>query len=244
MTDSGRIGLLGGTFDPFHEGHLAVARVARRALQLDTVRVIPAYVPPHRPITPLASAEHRFAMVALGISGEPGLRADDRELIARGASYTSNTLAHFREEGFSPSQLFFITGADAFAEIATWYAYPEVLDQAHFVVIARSGRPARSLRQALPALSARMHEVAADGVVSPVDVAQPAIWLIDAQTPMVSGTKIRSAVAAGESLDGLVPPLVAQHIQRHGLYGFTQPSESPAAGRMKAASELHEQESV
>ena len=160
MTAPGRIGLVGGTFDPFHLGHLAVAHAARLALALDEVRIVPASVPPHRTAQPRTSAAHRFAMAALGIANEPGLVVDDIELAASGPSYTASTLARFHALGFTASQLFFITGADAFAEIATWREYPRVLDLAHFVVdlTSRDGR-SRRLRGELPSLAPRMRDV-------------------------------------------------------------------------------------
>ncbi len=110
-----RIGLLGGTFDPIHCGHLDVADAAQRALQLTRVFVITSNLPPHRP-QPYSSAFHRFAMVALAVSDRPDWRATDLELRSDAPSYTSFTLAKFHERGFAATELFFIIGADAFAE--------------------------------------------------------------------------------------------------------------------------------
>jgi nicotinate-nucleotide adenylyltransferase len=100
MTEPGRIGILGGTFDPFHLGHLALARAARTTLQLDEVRIVPSNVPPHR-LAPGASSYHRFAMAALGIAGEPGLVLDDIEMALDGPSFTTTTLARFHDKGFT-----------------------------------------------------------------------------------------------------------------------------------------------
>ena len=124
-----RIGLLGGTLDPFHVGHLDAADAARAALGLDEILVIPAHDPPHRPDDPHASAFHRFAMVALAVDGREGYRASDLELRRDGPSYTALTLRDLRSAGYEPSQLYFIAGADAFAEIATWFDYPAILDE-------------------------------------------------------------------------------------------------------------------
>lgn len=242
MTRTGRIGLLGGTFDPFHHGHLAAALAADAALDLDAVFLIPAHIPPHRTLQPSASPEHRFAMVALGIAETPGLLVDDRELHADGPSYTSRTLAAYAAEGWQASQMFFITGADAFAEIATWHAYPAILTRAHFVVVSRPGRDAASLRDELPALAAQMRVADASAPPSAADTAEPAIWLVHAKTPSVSATAIRLAAADNRTIAGLMPPLVEQHIARHGLYGRSPVSPSPAAGPSKAATELHAQE--
>jgi nicotinate-nucleotide adenylyltransferase len=242
MTRTGRIGLLGGTFDPFHHGHLAAALAADAALDLDAVHLIPAHIPPHRASQPSASPEHRFAMVALGIAETPGLVVDDRELRAEGPSYTSRTLASYAAQGWHASQLFFITGADAFAEIATWHDYPAILNRTHFVVVSRPGRDAASMREELPALAPRMRVADAASPPSQAETAEPAIWLVHAKTPTVSATAIRLGAADGRAITGMTPPLVEQHIARHGLYGRTPVSSSPAAGPSKAASELHAQE--
>lgn len=242
MTRTGRIGLLGGTFDPFHHGHLAAALAADAALDLDAVHLIPAHIPPHRTRQPSASPEHRFAMVALGIAETPGLLVDDRELHAEGPSYTSRTLAMFAAEGWQASQLFFITGADAFAEIATWHDYPAILTRTHFVVVSRPGREASSLRDQLPDLAPRMRVAEAAAPPGAAETAETAIWLVHAKTPSVSATAIRVAAGDGRAITGLTPPLVEQHIARHGLYGRALASPSPAAGPTKAASELHAQE--
>src|SRR4051794_26707669 len=132
MNASVRSGLLGGTLDPIHVGHLDTALAARRQLGLDRVIVLPSRVPPHRSQQPSASSYHRFAMTALAIDGVDGLEASDLELCAPGPSYTADTLARYRERAnLAPSQIFFITGADAFAEIETWHRYPDVLGLAH-----------------------------------------------------------------------------------------------------------------
>jgi nicotinate-nucleotide adenylyltransferase len=236
MTEPGRIGILGGTFDPFHLGHLALARAARTALQLDEVRIVPSNLPPHR-AAPGASSYHRFAMAALGIAGEPGLVVDDIEMALDGPSFTTTTLARLHDKGFTPSQIFFIVGADAFAEIATWRDYPQVLDAANFVVIARPGLTASSLAERLPELSSRMSL----HLTHPAHLAHPAILLMDLETPDVAGTRIRQRASSGASLDGMVPPLVAAHITAHHLYEL---SESRSASGRSAAHELHEQESI
>src|SRR3954465_4920250 len=118
MSAGPRVGLLGGTLDPIHVGHLETACAARRALHLEHVYVLPSNVPPHRTQQPIASGHQRFAMTALAINGVEGLRVSDIELSAPGVSYTADTLTRFcRATACSASQIFFITGADAFAEI-------------------------------------------------------------------------------------------------------------------------------
>jgi nicotinate-nucleotide adenylyltransferase len=214
---AGRTGVLGGTFDPVHEGHVKAAEAARQALALDRVLFIPAHEPPHRPARPHASAFHRFAMVSLAIAPYPHFEASDVELEGSGPSYTADTLRRLHDGGCEASQLFFILGTDAFAEIATWHEYPAVLDLAQFAVISRAGQSPAILRERLPDLAPRMRVV----TEPPFEMApgpSGAILLIESATPDVSSTRIRERAARGLSLAGLVAPEVERHIGRHRLY--------------------------
>jgi len=210
--------VLGGTFDPIHCGHMAVATASRDALDLSAVLVIPSRLPPHRSVQPVASAYHRFAMAALAVSNEPRLEASDVELASDGLSYTADTLERLQREGLAPSQIFFITGADAFEEIATWRRYPEVLDLAHFVVVSRPGHQLDALPARLPELAARMRP-ATD---APREPDTPLIHLLRASTPDVSSTTVRERLKRGQAITGLVPPLVEAHIVKHQLYRADQ----------------------
>jgi nicotinate-nucleotide adenylyltransferase len=208
-----RVGLLGGTFDPIHVGHLDVARAAAAALGLGRVLLVPANVPPHR-AAPHASAAHRFAMAALAVLDRDDLLVSDLEMMSTGPSYTAATLDRLAARGLDTRRLFLITGADAFREIDTWQAYPALLDRCHFVVVSRPALPAASLRAALPALSGRMIEAPC----AAADLADPRVVLVDARTAAVSSTDVRRRVAAGSTIAGLVPEAVATHIEKHGLY--------------------------
>lgn len=214
MTFGQRIGILGGTLDPIHVGHVEAAVAARRAMNLDRVIVLPSRVPPHREHQPLASPYHRFAMAALAVNPIDGMMVSDLELCAPAPSYTADTLTRLQGWGLTASQIFFITGADAFAEIATWRRYPAVLELAQFVVVSRPGDPVATLRGRLPQLADRMREDPAarghDG--------STLIFLVDASTPDVSSTEIRRRLRDGGTLRGLVPAAVEAHILRHGLY--------------------------
>jgi nicotinate-nucleotide adenylyltransferase len=198
------VGILGGTFDPIHLGHLEAAAAAQRALSLDRVLLLPSRTPPHRSTEPRASVYHRFAMAALA-AAERGFSVSDLELRRDGPSYTALTLEALHRDGYAPAQLFFITGSDAFADVATWYDYPRILQLANFVVVSRPGAPRPS-----------------DLIPNPqsliTDSARPTILSVEAETPNVSSTEIRRRAGAGESLDGLVPSSVAGHIRRHHLY--------------------------
>jgi nicotinate-nucleotide adenylyltransferase len=222
MSADTRVGLLGGTFDPIHLGHLETATAARRALRLNRVYVLPSNVPPHRAQPPAVSSHHRFAMIALAVNGLEGFRANDIELSTSGPSYTAETLTRFsRSTGLATSQLFFIAGADAFAEIETWYRYPDVLDLANFIVVSRPGFPVEALRSRLPALADRMIE--ADSVKAGARSQQPeagshSIFFVNATTPDVSSSDIRQRLIKRHPITGLVPAMVERHIEQHGLY--------------------------
>jgi nicotinate-nucleotide adenylyltransferase len=237
-----RVGVLGGTFDPIHLGHLAVARQAADSLGLDRVLLLPSRTPPHRPVDPSASAFHRFAMVALSVSTDRRLAASDLELGRPGTSYTADTLRALRATGLEGWQIFFLTGADAFAEIATWREYPAVLDLANFVVCSRARVTATALPDRLPDLAARMIPVLSPGFEDPgfqhaiiSNSAETRVFLLDCSTPDISSTGIRARARAGRSLAGLVPPEVDDYIRRHGLYGAqtgAAPGGRPAAGHL------------
>ena len=212
-----RIGILGGTLDPIHCGHLAAATAARDAFDLPRVLVMPSHVPPHRPVQPIASPFHRFAMAALAVTGVPRLEACDDELRADGPSYTAVTLERLQAYGYRASQIFFVTGADAFADIASWKRYPGVLDLAHFVVVSRPGYDIDALASRLPDLRDRMAPAAAAAAAS--DATR--IFLLTTATPDVSSTVLRERLRRGEPVAGLVPPLVDTYIRQHHLYTST-----------------------
>jgi nicotinate-nucleotide adenylyltransferase len=229
MTSGTRFGILGGTFDPVHLGHVDTALAAQRALGLNRVLVLPSGTPPHRHQQPLASRFHRFAMAALAFNGLPSLELSDLEIGETEPSYTFDTLTRLHRAGHQPSEIFFIAGADAFAEIATWSRYPRVLDMAHFVVVSRPGHTASALRATLPALAARMLTTDASAGAT---AAQPAIFLVDAETRDVSSTDIRRRLEAGGSIGDLVPAAVETYITQHALY--TSAGANAASGRSLA----------
>lgn len=209
-----RLALLGGTFDPVHLGHRAAGLAAAQALALDEVRLVPSRLPPHRPVGPQASDHHRFAMAALMAMDEPTWTVSDGELRREGPSYTFDTLTGLHHEGLAATQIFFLIGADAFADIATWSRYPAVLDLAHFVVVARPGVTLESVQARVPGTTSRVTPAAALAAR-----ATPGVALLNAPTPDVSSTDIRARAADGRSLSGLVSAPVERYIRRHGLYG-------------------------
>jgi nicotinate-nucleotide adenylyltransferase len=215
------IGLVGGTFDPVHVGHLDIAAAAEAALGLDRVVFIPAKHPPHRD-TPAASGADRLAMLDLAIAGRPNWETSSIELDADGPSYTDVTLARWIERS-SPAPaagatadlgLCFVVGADAFAGIGGWHRYPSFFDRCHFAVVSRPGVSALDAPARLPALARRM-VVAKHQYQTPTE---PCIFLIDARTAPVSSTDVRASIDRGASLAGMVPDAVAAYIDSHRLY--------------------------
>jgi nicotinate-nucleotide adenylyltransferase len=215
MTTTRTIGVLGGTFDPIHLGHLDAAEAARTALHVDEIRLLPLRDPPHRSASPMASAFHRFALVALAIADRPAYRVSEMELTRPGQSYTADSLRAMHAEGWTPSQIFFILGTDAFAEISAWREFPAVMDGAHFVVIARPGTSVDAAIARTPELRHRFHRPE-EGIPSS---GQTRIILVEARTRDVSSTMIRARLNARQPITDLVPAAVARHIVVHHLYG-------------------------
>ena len=194
-----RIGVLGGTFDPIHIGHLAAARAAIECARLDRVLFVPTGQPPHRAAA-AASAEDRLEMTRLATAGEDRFGVSDVELRRSGASFTSDTLRDLHE--LHPSAaLFLILGWDAARLFRTWHEPDEVRRLATIVVVTRPGTG-----------SPQPTELAAAGL----DGAQ-VIVCVD-RTPDVSASSIRRDVMSGRSVDGKVPPAVQQYVAAHGLY--------------------------
>ncbi|WP_313328117.1 nicotinate-nucleotide adenylyltransferase [Stutzerimonas balearica] len=207
-----RIGILGGTFDPVHIGHLRGALEVAEMFDLDELRLIPNARPPHRE-TPSCSAEDRLAMVRLAVADLPPLAVDARELERDRPSYTLDTLISLRAELAAEDQLLLIVGWDAFCGLPTWHRWEELLDYCHILVLQRpdAGSEAPQVLQDL---------VAARSVPDPQALAGAAgqiafVW----QTPLeVSATQIRQLLASGKSVRFLVPDAVLAYINAHGLY--------------------------
>jgi nicotinate-nucleotide adenylyltransferase len=191
--------LLGGTFDPFHNGHLAAAEAAIGCARLDRVVFIPAAQPPHRPPA-VASAEQRLEMCRLGIASELRFTVSDVELKRGGPSYTVDTLVELRR--LQPEdELFLILGWDAARLFSTWHRPEQVRELATILVIARPGSEAP-----------REEDLEGAGL----DKAKVVLCL--RPTLDVSASEIRRAVAAGEPISAMVPPAVERYIASHGLY--------------------------
>lgn len=208
--------LYGGTFDPVHDGHLAIARAVRDALHA-TVWLMPAADPPHRPAT-TADATHRARMLELACAGEPGLKVDRRELARATPSYTVDTVRGLRAEpGFGALHpLALVVGADAFLQLAAWREPQALLAAAHLVVAERPGVDLDApLSPALQAL------VAGRWTDDPAALrAAPGGRIYRLRQPLhpASATALRAALAAGAAAPDHLPSAVAAYAARHGLY--------------------------
>ncbi len=194
-----RLGVLGGTFDPIHAGHLAAASAAIDCAHLDRVIFVPAAQPPHRPVA-VAPARDRLAMCRLATTGDARFAVSDLELDRTGPSYTVDTLLELRRL-HPDAELFLILGWDAASLFHTWHRPEHVRAIASIVIV---GRPGSKAPQPADLKSAGLD---GKGIVRCVG-----------DTPAVSASEIRRAVAAGESIAGLVPEAVERYITTHRLY--------------------------
>lgn len=203
----------GGTFDPVHAGHLAVARAARGVFGTE-LAFVPAADPPHR-AAPGASAAQRAQMLALAIAGEPGFRVDPRELLRSGPSYTVGTLRELRAERGPDAPLAWVLGADAFRGLPDWHEWQALMDLAHFVVAVRPGHALDALPPALQAAcNGRWHTDPADLAAAPAG----RLYRLDMALHPASATQIRRALAADAGREAWLDPAVAAYIDREGLY--------------------------
>lgn len=201
----GALGVFGGTFDPIHVAHLAVAEAARDAVGLERVLFVPAGEPPHKAGRPISLADHRLAMVAAAIAGNEGFELSRMELDRDGPSYTVDTLLDLRAArigaGAAPT-LALVLSAEAFVELPTWHQPERVLELAALVVAPRDGYPEAApdfLERHFPGVEAR------------------AVFL-DGPRLRLSASDLRARAAAGRSIRYLVPDAVAAYIGDHALY--------------------------
>lgn len=213
-----RLGLLGGTFNPVHEGHLRAADEVRLRFGLSRVLFIPSYIPPHKRTTDMASPEDRYAMVELALRSHPEMEASALEIEAREKSYSIITLNKLRAV-FADAWMFFILGIDAFLEIETWRSYREVLAQCRFIVISRPGFDLAAARQALPPeYAGKIRDCGGAGAIGDGTVSRYRVFLAAIQALDISSTDIRGRIKAGRPIHGLVPELVEEYIRRKRLY--------------------------
>ncbi|HOY63636.1 MAG: Nicotinate-nucleotide adenylyltransferase [bacterium ADurb.Bin236] len=197
-----RVGVMGGTFNPIHYGHLLAAEQARCKFKLDRVIFVPTGDPPHKDSDAVAPSEHRYLMTVLATSTNPYFRVSRVEIDRKGPSYSIDTINHFLEKytTLNPS-IYFISGLDAVMEIMTWSRAPEILEKC--VVIAAT-RPGYDTERARECLGERVFRK---------------IKILKASALAISSTDIRERTAAGQPIKYLLPESVEQYILNHGIYG-------------------------
>ena len=213
---AGAVGILGGTFDPVHLAHLALARAALDRLGLVQVRWIPAGQPWHRG-APGASPANRVAMVAAAIAAEPRFQLDASEAETGAPGYTVDTLGRLRRELGPDRPLVLLMGADAFRGLTTWHRWEAIFDLAHIAVATRPGFPLDALPAPLDERCARRRHAQADFQTTPAG----AIHVFELVAGTVSATEARTLIAAGapdDRLRELLPAPVLDYIRQHHLY--------------------------
>lgn len=206
------IGILGGTFDPIHLGHLRMAIELYEALDLAKVHLTPTFKPTYRK-QPVASPEHRLEMVKCAIKNEPALFADDREIKRQGSTYTIDTLLEMRKE-MPDTPLCLLVGIDAFLGFASWHRFQEILNHAHIIVAHRphyhlpqDGMITDLIHAKLQKEISYIHENLAGGILlRPITALE------------ISSTDIRKQIAMGRNPRYLLPASVYEYIKQHGIY--------------------------
>jgi nicotinate-nucleotide adenylyltransferase len=213
------IGILGGTFDPIHNGHLRIAQEALEQCELSQVRFVPTGTPPHRP-APKATAQARWEMVRLAVSGNSDFLVDVREVFRTDPCYTVDTLAALRAELGSQQPLCLILGGDAFLQLHTWHEWKRLFDLAHIVVLQRAGgRPlGNAMNEADAALQAEYRARLAPAARALHESPSGTIFAADMPALEISSTDIRRRCAEGRSVRYLLPDAVVNHIDTHSLY--------------------------
>jgi nicotinate-nucleotide adenylyltransferase len=201
-----RVGMLGGSFDPIHVGHLHIARQARQRLDLDLVVFVPAGQPPHKRTQGLSDPERRYEMVRLALDGQPEFSVSRIDLDRPGPCYSVDTVRLLKERWGPGVRIYFLIGADSLADLPTWYRPRQLLELCQVVAVGRPG-----YHVDLAALEQRFAG------------APPIVLLESAPLVDVSATQIRRLVGEGRSIAGLVPPAVAAYITAHGLYSAPRP---------------------
>lgn len=211
------IGLLGGTFDPVHFGHLRMAQELAEALQLDEIRFIPAAIPPHKTAT-FSSAKHRAAMVGLAIAHNPRFSLDERELHRSGASYTFDTLQSLKEELGQDTSLVLLMGSDAFIKLNTWHRWQELLTLCHITLVQRPISPTSSKETLPEVLETFLNDHYTENGADLHAHASGFITMQKVTALDISATQIRSILTKNQSARYLMPDSVIDYILAQHLY--------------------------
>lgn len=215
-----RIGILGGTFNPVHNGHLAIARDLRERLQLQKILFIPSNLPPHKSGEAVPSAAQRYEMVRLAVSGEPSFELSDMEIKRGGRSYTIDTVKALHASD-REAEFFFITGLDAFLEIKSWFKWQELLSLCAFVVISRPGYHFSDLKKLdfMSSAAASLEKMDKGGVAETiVQTGAFSVYLESIPLHDVSATEIRAMIQKGSSVKKILPEAVETYIIKNKIY--------------------------
>jgi nicotinate-nucleotide adenylyltransferase len=211
------VALFGGTFDPVHAGHIAVAQAAQRRFHLDAIHFIPSSHPPHKPLRELTPFVHRYSMVALACAGHPGFMPSLAEAPTDGSGhvfYSIETVRRFHRE-HPEDHLYFIVGADQFLELPTWKNYEALLDACDFIVASRPGFRLDALRLVIPpeklGRPASQHP-------QKIVLRKSTVYLLTTVASHVSATEVRVRRERNQSIHGLVPTRVEEYILGQALY--------------------------
>jgi len=210
-------GLLGGTFDPIHIGHLRSAEEVRELFDLDRIVFIPASVPPHKTTGGITPFSHREGMVRLAIENNPRFSLSGVENERSGKSYSVETIAHFYNEYGKDLEIYFIVGQDAFQAITTWKDWERLLMMCHFVVMTRPGYEQKDLQGILPPSFAERFTCRAEdcGFHGPTGYA---VYFRKVTFLDISSSRIRQLVGQGRSVHYLVPDAVNRYLLQQRLY--------------------------
>lgn len=232
------IGLLGGTFDPIHHGHTALARAAKERFDLGRIHFVPANVPPHKQSRAVTPYFHRYAMVVLATMGEkafvpsvleapgvataPGAKGRAAKADESGANYSIDTVKRLKESLKKNDRVFFLIGMDAFAEIAHWHQAEALFRECEFIVASRPGYSLADVANALPEKIRPPRNVSQPFAKQPAKgdlvLSGATIHLLENVHQAVSATAIREAVAAKKPLRKFVDAAVEEYIKKEGLY--------------------------
>ncbi len=217
MSVPGGIGILGGTFNPIHLGHLRAAEEVREVERLDEMWLVPAALPPHKEAAGLVTPAHRLQMVELAVAGVPGFRASGIELERGGASYSIDTLRAIRAEVGADVRLVFVLGYDAFSEFHTWKEHATIFGLCDVVVVTRPPWPERLAPEQIPVAS--REAFCYDSISESFRHRSGHVLSLQRITALdIAAATIRARLAAGRSVRFLVPPVVEAYIAEHGLY--------------------------
>lgn len=224
MDQRKRIAIYGGTFDPVHSGHLEIGRRVSQFFAIDEFLYMPARLAPHKVGQEAASALDRYAMLVLATQGEAQLSVSRFELDGPGRQYTVDTLAHFRASCGELADLFFVMGADSWAEITTWREWQRLMTLANLIVVTRPGH--QTFIEDFAGVTSQIVDLRGENNPARVDTSEgeaPRIIITDAVMMDVSATAVRRAVRAEdeEQLKRLVPSSVADYIRKYRLYRNT-----------------------